>query len=339
MQKFTEAYDKAKDVLVNQKFADAWQTNLAEKWHATKLFGGKGFNRGHSKVTTHVRQAIADAAKKDGQKPGDVIYDAALNAKSGGKHSDRAATLKFVQHVHRVRTTGGQAVWVYSPPGSDSAWVFDEITGDAATMKARLNRDDEIFSTEERKWMSSSLHTSRKICEDVKHKLSGGDTKTMTPATLAMVQRWFNDEDSTAEDTAKAAKKLLAGFKKITRATCATTLVFTDYPDWRAKRDDYYGAAFRGGEGGGFPVIYLEGAFTRLTGNSGKEWLCVETIIHELSHHEASTQDHRYDSSGLKPNKATFPASDAIDNADSWGYFALDLAGYLSNADFAKVYK
>jgi len=339
MQKFTEAYDKAKDVLVNQKFADAWQTNLAEKWQAVKLFGGKGFNRGHSKVTTLVRQAIADAAKKDGQKPGEVIYDAAVNPKSGGSLAERAATLKFIKHLYRARTTGGQSVWVYAPPLSDATWVFDEITGDATTMKARLNHDNEIFSAQERKWMSTSLHTARKICEDVKHKLSGGNPKTMSAETLAMVQRWFNDEDSTADDTAATAKKLLAGFKKITRATSATTLVFTDYPDWRAQRDKYFGAAFRGGEGGGFPIIYLEGAFTRLTGNSGKEWLCAETIIHELSHHEVSTQDHRYDHHGLKPNKATFPASDAIDNADSWGYFALDLAGYLSNADFAKVYK
>ena len=51
------------------------------------------------------------------------------------------------------------------------------------------------------------------------------------------------------------------------------------------------------------------------------------------------TEDHRYDHHGLKPNKAAFPASKAIENADSWGYFALDLAGYLSVADRSKVYK
>jgi hypothetical protein len=65
----------------------------------------------------------------------------------------------------------------------------------------------------------------------------------------------------------------------------------------------------------------------------------VETIVHEFSHHEVKTRDHRYDSSGLKPNKASFPYAKAIDNADSWGYFALDLAGYLSDADRAKNWK
>lgn len=76
---------------------------------------------------------------------------------------------------------------------------------------------------------------------------------------------------------------------------------------------------------------------TRLPGNTGRLWLAAETIIHELSHIDVSTQDHRYDSSGLKPGANAFPMASALDNADSWGYFAIDLAGYLSNADRDKV--
>ena len=37
--------------------------------------------------------------------------------------------------------------------------------------------------------MSTSLHTARKICEDVKHKLSGGNPKTMSAETLATFER------------------------------------------------------------------------------------------------------------------------------------------------------
>ena len=88
-----------------------------------------------------------------------------------------------------------------------------------------------------------------------------------------------------------------------------------------------------------FGVAGAAAAFTRLQGNSGKLWLCAETIIHELSHHEVSTQDHRYDNAGLKPGSSSFPYAKAIDNADSWGYFALDLAGYLSTADLDKTWK
>lgn len=186
--------------------------------------------------------------------------------------------------------------------------------------------------------MSAALGLSRKISEDSKVKLAGGIFHNVKQSTRDKVRKWFLDETSTDETLADALKVLLAGFKKIAIACNASTLVFTDYPDWRAQRDDYFGAAFRGGEGGGFPVLYLEGAFTRLTGNSGKRWLCVETIIHELSHHEVLTEDHRYDHHGLKPNSASFPYAKAIANADSWGYFALDLAGYLSASDATKVY-
>ncbi|MBL4608209.1 MAG: hypothetical protein JKY01_10340 [Pseudomonadales bacterium] len=70
---------------------------------------------------------------------------------------------------------------------------------------------------------------------------------------------------------------------------------------------------------GGSPIVYLEGAFTRLTGNTGKQWLCAQTFIHELSHHGISTQNHCYDPHGLKPNKASFLYAKAIQNADSWG--------------------
>lgn len=339
MHNFTEAYKKAADVLSKQKFADAWQKQLQDKWSIGKFLRPTGFERDRSAVPEKLREALTTAARKDGSKPGDVIHVAATNALSAGQLTDRAAAMKFLQHVHRARSSGGQSVWVYAPPKSDSGWVFDEITGDDATIKQRLNRDDEIFSGDERKWMTSALMISRKISEDCKHKLAGGILRNVKASTLEVVKRWFCDEDSTDASTEETVRTLLAGFRKIATACSSPTLVFTDYPDWRAQRDDYFGAAFRGGEGGGFPVIYLEGAFTRLTGNSGQQWLCAETIIHELSHHEVKTEDHRYDHHGLKPNKAAFPASKAIENADSWGYFALDLAGYLSVADRSKVYK
>ena len=86
-------------------------------------------------------------------------------------------------------------------------------------------------------------------------------------------------------------------------------------------------------------MIYIEGAFNRYAGNSGMMWLCALTIIHEFSHHDLSTRDHRYDHAGLKPKKASFPYSKAIENADSWGYFAIDLAGYLSDSDRKKYLK
>jgi hypothetical protein len=51
-----------------------------------------------------------------------------------------------------------------------------------------------------------------------------------------------------------------------------------------------------------------------------------------------STEDIKYDSAGLKPKKG-FAYASAIKNADSWGYFAIDLAGYLSEGDRKKTLK
>ena len=182
--------------------------------------------------------------------------------------------------------------------------------------------------------MCDALHVAKKISMDAMTKLSAKEQ-----ATKDMVKRWFLDEDSTDATLDEAIKKLNEGFKTIAASCGSTSLVFTDYLDWRKERKKYFGGAVPGGEGGGFPIIYLEGAFTRLQGNSGKLWLCAETIVHELSHHDVSTADHQYDHQGLKPNKSNFPHAKAIANADSWGYFAIDLAGLLSKSDLKKVLK
>jgi hypothetical protein len=339
MQKFTEAYTKAKDVVDNQTFAADWQTFLHENCGVKKFIAKDGFDTAYAKSPELIRGKIKKLTVPKVTTSGEVIYKAATNDKSTGTLEERAATIKMLEHVHRIHQRGGQNVWVYSPPKMDTKWVFDELQGNAATVKARLNREVEIFTNTQMKWMSSALKISRKIAEETKSKLAGGALAKVKASTKEIVKKWFLDEDGTDAQLEEALGKLLAGFKNIAAKCNSNTLVFTDYPDWKSMRDKYFGAAFRGGEGGGFPVIYLEGAFTRLTGNSGKIWLCAETIIHEMSHHEVSTQDHRYDSSGLKPNKSTFPYAKAIDNADSWGYFAIDLAGYLSKADSNNVCK
>lgn len=339
MQKFTDAYEKARAVVRTQKFSADWDSYLRNKASIHKFLGESGFEGSHSRLPEALRRKLGEAALAQKLHLGEVLYAAAANDASAGTANERAATLKLLQHLHLTKESGGQKVWVYAPPQSDGSWVFDEITGNAATVKERLRRDDEIFSEEQRRWMSTALGIARKISEDCRVKLAGGVLRNVKQTTRDKVRKWFLDETCDDQVLAEAVKLLLAGFRKIAVACSASTLVFTDYPAWKAQRDDFFGAAFRGGEGGGFPVVYLEGAFTRLTGNTGKQWLCVETIIHEFSHHEVSTEDHRYDHHGLKPGSGHFPYAKAIANADSWGYFALDLAGYLSESDAARVYK
>ncbi len=339
MSKFTPVYEKARDVVQAQKYAEPdWQKLLKKTLGIDKLLGPKGFDTTYADAPGKIRDELGKKAHGAfkaffvGGGVGDVLYNASVNKDSSGTTNERAAALKMLVHLYRAQKKGGQDVWVYSPPKGHTKHVFDEIVGPEGTVKKRLGMMDEIFSAGERDLMCNALSVALKVSQDALVKLD--DNKA---STTDVVKRWFFDEDSKDGDLAGTITILKDGLKKIAAGCNSASLVFTDYLDWRKQRNDYYGAAFRGGEGGGFPVIYLEGAFTRLKGNSGKLWLCAETIVHEFSHHEVSTQDHRYDDAGLKPNKAAFPYAKAIENADSWGYFILDLAGYLSTSDRNKV--
>jgi hypothetical protein len=332
MNIFTEAYSKAKNILETQKYNTEWDQYFSSKCLAKAFYGDSGFCGAHAAVPDLIREKIQQDMKKSQKKLGDSIYEAATADENTGSILERAACLKMMNHLHRTIKKGGQDVWVYAEPKDYTGWVFDEIKGTEETIKTKLSSDEEIFSKEERDWMSSALCVSLKISEDAKVKLSTGKASDF-------VKCWFLDEKCGDTELEDATKILVAGFNKITVTCNAANLVFTDYPNWREQRDRYFGGAIRGGEGGGFPIIYLEGAFTRLTGNMNKMWLCAETIIHEFSHHDVSTRDHRYDSNGLKPNSGVFPYAKAIENADSWGYFALDMAGYLPEATRQQVLK
>jgi hypothetical protein len=84
-------------------------------------------------------------------------------------------------------------------------------------------------------------------------------------------------------------------------------------------------------------VVYAQGAFLRVAGSTGRVWLCVETIVHELSHRVAKTDDFASDNTGLQASGAGITFSHAIRNSDSSGYFCVDLAGMLADSDRTKV--
>ncbi len=338
---FTDTYRKAKTVVDTQMFAEPeWKKFLEVDCNIKGLFTAAGFDASGAAALDKIRKKITDSQKHTnslaialfGGGPGEVIYEASQNSKSPGKWQERAAVLELIRCLYRPTEGGGAGVWVYSPPLEYGDPVFKALdVGDKAAKK-KLGCKKEIFTEAERKLMVDALAVSRKVVGDTVAKLGA-----KSAGAKIAVKRWFVGDGASDAEVDSAIGTLLTGFNKISASCTATTLIFTDYLDWRAKRDDYFGAAFRGGEGGGFPVVYLEGAFTRLTGNSGKLWLAAETIIHELSHVDVSTEDHRYDSSGLKPGTNQFSTAQALENADSWGYFAIDLAGYLSASDRANV--
>ena len=327
MERFSQAYKTCRKVFDGGKFADDWQKFLTKEANIGALLGSHGPNPRHASGLDKLRARIL--ATPDGKR-GAALTAAATNAKGGGSITDRVASLKMLWHLYLESERGGQQVWIYSPPVDYTTWVFDEITGGATTYEPKVDKLTEIYTEDQRKVISTALAQALRAANGAVSKLG-----SPAPATLAMLRTWFADEDTTDAQLKVAARKLLAGFKKIANVCNSNHLIFSDEPIDRS--------------GGGWKdyafvdptetlnVVYAQGAFLRAAGSTGRVWLCVETIVHELSHRVAKTDDFAYDNTGLLPSKTGITFSHAIRNADSWGYFCVDLAGMLADADRTKV--
>lgn len=64
-----------------------------------------------------------------------------------------------------------------------------------------------------------------------------------------------------------------------------------------------------------------------------------QTIIHELSHRTLGASEFQNDYKGLKPSKDGLTFAKALSNADTWGYFCVDVVGMLSEGDRTKTLK
>ena len=259
------------------------------------------------------------------------------NGSGLGTVGERAAALKMLSHLYRAQQRGAQDVWVYAPPMAYSRWVFEEFSGTEDQIRGRLEQDDEVYSPADRKTMCAALAQALKWSLDAVAKLG-----SRTPAVKALVTTWFADQTTTEAEITAAITKLLFGFKKIAAAANSNVLIFSDEPMDRNSlvnpetyEHGWDAYAFVRTEER-MNVVYLQNAFLK-AGATGKMWMCALTIIHELSHREAGTEDEMYDHDGLKPDKKRFPHRKAINNADSWAYFATDLAGMLGAPEKAKA--
>jgi len=333
-----QVYKKASDVFDNQTFERSWDTFLRDTVHPRALLAADGPATSHAEGVEKLRARIAELVRNSGaggktpSSAGALLLAAAKAGTPPDKWRERAAGLKLLKHFYRHQKTGAQDVWVYSPPKDYASWIFDAINGTESDALAKLDKEEEVYTSGDKDVMCDALRIALTCSQKTEMLLAAA-----APETMEVVKRWFGDAGSETANKA-IAQRLANGFKKITAVCNANTLVFPDDPNDRrsaSKYDKLYGSVWPGGEGS-FYVIYLAGAFKK-SGSSGKLWLCGQTIIHEASHLVVSTEDHRYDSSGLKPGSVVFPASKAIENADSWGYFSIDLCGYLSDTDRAGV--
>lgn len=322
MERFTEAYKACRKDLTSGKFSDDWQKFVDKSLRLSSLLGSNGPNPKQSKSLDKLREKILAVPANE---RGALLAGAAAASKQANAACTRAASLKMLWHLYLSSERGAQSLWIYSPPVDYSQWVFDEITGSATSYGPKLEKVTEVYSAEERKTMASALNQALAAAQNAVRKLNGADAATKTA-----FKRWFADENTTDAQIKTGMRKLAQGFKKIAAMCNNNHLVFSDEPIDR--------------NGGGWKdyafvdptetlnVVYPQGAFLKAAASTSRVWICVETIIHEISHRVADTDDFAYDNTGLKPSKDGITYSHAIRNADSWGYFCVDLAGMLAQS-------
>ena len=327
MERFSQAYKTCRKVFDSGKFADDWQKFLTKDAQVGSLLGRHGPNPKAAPGLEKLRTKIL--AIPDGQR-GAALTAAATHAKGVGSVTERVASLKMLWHLYLQSERGGQQVWIYSPPVDYSTWVYDEISGLATAYEPKVDKVSEVYTADQKKVISTALGQALRASNNAVAKLGSPNALTM-----AMLRTWFADEDTTDAQLKVAARKLLNGFKKIANVCNSNHLIFSDEPIDRS--------------GGGWKdyafvdptetlnVVYAQGAFLKAAGSTGRVWICVETIVHELSHRVVGTDDFAYDDTGLQAAKAGITFSHAIRNADSWGYFCVDLAGMLSASDRTRV--
>jgi hypothetical protein len=334
MNVFTEVYAKSVDLLKAPALDPNWKAIEAD---LKMLLEVDGPNVGKAKVLDNLRALLAEAGKGKAvatSAAADEIIAACRTGVIG--YQDRAALLKIMQHFYLIEKKGGQSVWVLDPPKAYATWPYDRFAGKTAVdLKTDLQADAEVFGDDNRKMMSDALQLARKWAADTQVMLG-----TPSATTLETVKSWFHAGAATNEEVLASAQVLADGFKLIHSACNSTKVIFSDRPHLRASGsyDNVY-ASVNGGDA--MPVIYIFQVFLDsgkrdAFGTIPKLWLCALTVIHELSHKVAKTEDIRYDDDGLKPG-VSFTTAQALKNADSWAYFAADLLGALSPGTITRV--
>ena len=332
MGNFSEAYSQARDVIQTEKFAAEWETFIDNEARLKLVLGADYPSASHGDGLDKLRTRFDKAAKKGffSNFTGNGLDEVILAAcKTGGRDAnigEKAATLKMLKHLYLQRKSGNQDVWIYSPPKAYRSWMFSEIKGEDNGSKAKLRQEKEVYSAGERAVMCDALQEAAAWCQKVQINMAaaGGEDA---------VKAWFMDPAATPQNLTQAIDTLKDGFKRLDTVCRSGQLIFSDEPGdrtsggWKDWAFVYKSEAMN--------VVYLQGAFVK-AGNSGNKTMCALTIIHELTHKILGTNDNRYDYDGLKPT-ATFPFAKALNNADSWGYFAADICGMLSASDRQNV--
>jgi len=329
---FSQAYSRARKAVTRYKWPGSWETLLKSNWNIPALMEKDGLNYAHAGGLDSLRKTLTSYPKTSAA---EKILATTASERKGiagmvglGSGDDCAATIKMLKHLYFEHKRGGQDVWVYSPPKKYKKWVFDEVKGSPVYMRSRLAYEEEVYTANQKRLMCSALQMALRWT-----KLAMFMTSLPIDSPISArsnIVKWFAYPDSSDKDVDKIRKKLLDGYKKIANVCNSHRLIFSDEPLDRNDGGWKDWAFVYSSEN--IDVIYLQNAFLKAS-EGGNLWECALTIIHEISHRELKTDDHAYaDQNNVKPHKKHFPTKKAITNADTWGFFATDLAGAVPKA-------
>lgn len=291
-----------------------------------------GFDGSYGKKLDLLRSVLS---QREGERILQAVgIDATANTAPNSKLLMQAAAVKFMRHVYLIKERGAQKVWVFSCPKSYTHYPSDELWAahsSITSVKTKLDDTSERFSKSQRAALGEASGTGLAWCHKVINALSKTNDKTKEK-----LRRWFGTAATPDTELDAIARTLLAGFKKVAATINSNHLIFTDMPSIRGATSgkekgllNAYAFVYSG-RYEKLPIVYIEQAFfSRNTTPIGTRDLWALTVVHELTHLECSTKDHRYDFDGLEVG-ANLSAAQALDNADSWAYFCADVAGVLT---------
>lgn len=329
-QILTEEYDEIRRILKDESFADDKKTKaLVTKLKV--LLGPDGPVKTHAGALSTLRDACERdflqnlfGTSKDKEAAGILKV-----AGDGGDVNDKAAVLKTLRHMRLMTKFGGHCLWTLSLPKDYDAWLTDEFDGLASKpLSDKLGLTAEYFTKQQLKDMTTSSQTAAKWANKAMAVCASSSGKSGKKSD-ELVKRWFADEAQSEDDIKNIKTKLRLGFQKIASAALSGKMIFTDNPFHRGteyEQSEAYVWYDR------LNVVYIEkeffGTSNLLTGATN--WARI--IVHELSHSQLDTDDVRYawHANSISPDSATYPTSDALNNADNWAYFAADANGALT---------
>ena len=329
---FSDVYQKAVQVIRTSQFdAPEWAPIIRG---LRILLADDGPNCQRCAALDELRAKVNQIQLKNGDHGnavGNAIIALCNDTQSG--YQDRIALIKFLLHFYMIGKKGGQAVWIADLPQNFFFWPFDMLEFKSEReFPALLSDRKEVFGGRNREMMASAFQLSRKWAADIQVKLAMPNDET-----LAMVGKWFHLPSTNNASVMRTASVLHKGFKEIHIACNQKQVIFSDRPNHRIN-PDYDTTIAQISYSDSLVVLYFYKKFLEY-GKRGPAarfndcWKAALTIIHELSHLKAGTEDHRYAYEGIKPG-FELNEQESIANADSWAFFAADMVGMLPKEDF-----